>query len=51
LSTYIFVPADLEPAKILGTSIYGANVVGITGTLTRSTVCARRSASSTAGAS
>lgn len=32
LKTYIFVPADLEPAKILGTSIYGANVVGITGT-------------------
>jgi len=32
LKTYIFVPADLEPAKILGTSIYGANVIGITGT-------------------
>jgi threonine synthase len=32
LETYIFVPADLEKAKILGTSVYGANVVGVTGT-------------------
>jgi threonine synthase len=32
LESYIFVPADLEPAKILGTSIYGAHVVGVTGT-------------------
>jgi threonine synthase len=32
LESYIFVPADLEPAKILGTSIYGANVIGVTGT-------------------
>jgi threonine synthase len=32
LNTYIFVPSDLEPAKIMGTSIYGANVVGINGT-------------------
>src|SRR2546423_1531185 len=29
LNTYIFVPADLEPTKILGTSIYGAKVVGV----------------------
>jgi len=32
LEAYIFVPSDLEAAKILGTSIYGANVVGVTGT-------------------
>jgi threonine synthase len=32
LDSYIFVPADLEPAKILGTSIYGANVIGVKGT-------------------
>jgi threonine synthase len=32
LQSYIFVPADLEPAKILGTSIYGAKVIGVTGT-------------------
>jgi threonine synthase len=32
LESYIFVPADLEPAKILGTSIYGAHVIGVHGT-------------------
>lgn len=32
LETYIFVPSDLEPAKILGTKVYGAKVVGVTGT-------------------
>ncbi|VTS08888.1 threonine synthase [Tuwongella immobilis] len=32
LDTYIFVPADLERAKILGTSVYGAKVIGVTGT-------------------
>src|SRR4051794_8803021 len=32
LDTYIFVPADLERAKILGTGVYGAKVVGVTGT-------------------
>src|SRR5216683_1018286 len=32
LESYIFVPSDLEPAKILGTSIYGAKVIGVTGT-------------------
>jgi threonine synthase len=32
LEAYIFVPADLERAKILGTSIYGAHLVGVTGT-------------------
>src|SRR3954451_19327487 len=29
LEAYIFVPSDLEKAKILGTSIYGARVVAI----------------------
>ena len=32
LESYIFVPADLEPTKILGTSIYGARVIGVHGT-------------------
>jgi threonine synthase len=32
LESYIFMPSDLEPSKILGTSIYGANVVGVRGT-------------------
>jgi threonine synthase len=32
LKSYIFVPADLERAKILGTSIYGAKVIGVRGT-------------------
>ena len=30
--SYIFVPADLEQGKILGTSIYGAKVIGVHGT-------------------
>src|SRR5262249_21166675 len=32
LESYILVPADLEKAKILGTSLYGAKVVGVNGT-------------------
>jgi len=32
LEAYIFVPSDLEPAKIIGTSIYGSKVIGVTGT-------------------
>jgi threonine synthase len=32
LASYIFVPADLEPAKVLGTTVYGARVIGVTGT-------------------
>jgi threonine synthase len=32
LESYIFVPADLEPTKILGTSVYGAKVIGVRGT-------------------
>jgi threonine synthase len=32
LESYIFVPSDLEPTKILGTSIYGAKVIGVNGT-------------------
>jgi threonine synthase len=31
LESYIFVPHDLEQGKILGTLIYGTNLVGITG--------------------
>lgn len=32
LTSYILVPADLERSKILNTSVYGANVVGVRGT-------------------
>src|SRR5437899_11093315 len=32
LESYIFIPSDLEPAKIIGTSVYGAKVIGVTGT-------------------
>ena len=32
LQSYIFVPSDLEPAKIMGTTVYGAKVVGVSGT-------------------
>src|SRR5438093_1953138 len=32
LESYIFVPSDLEKSKILGTSIYGARVIGVKGT-------------------
>jgi threonine synthase len=32
LASYIFVPSDLEPAKIMGTIVYGAKVIGVQGT-------------------
>ena len=32
LESYILIPADLEKSKILGTSLYGAKVVGVNGT-------------------
>jgi threonine synthase len=32
LRSYIFVPSDLERSKILGTSVYGARVIGVRGT-------------------
>jgi threonine synthase len=32
LEAYIFVPADLERAKVLGTSVFGAKVIGVRGT-------------------
>jgi len=32
LDTYILVPADLERTKIYGTAVYGAKVIGVTGT-------------------
>jgi threonine synthase len=32
LQSYIFVPHDLEPAKILGTTVYGATVIAVKGT-------------------
>ncbi|MFZ0321414.1 MAG: threonine synthase [Candidatus Sulfotelmatobacter sp.] len=31
LTAWIFIPSDLEPAKILGTQVFGANVVRIAG--------------------
>lgn len=32
METYVFIPYDLEQTKILGTLVYGANVIGIKGT-------------------
>lgn len=32
LDAYIFIPVDLERAKVIGTSIYGAKVIGVRGT-------------------
>lgn len=32
LESYIFIPSDLERSKILGTSIFGAKVIGVRGT-------------------
>ncbi len=32
LETFILVPADLERTKILGTAVYGAKVIGLSGT-------------------
>lgn len=32
LPSYIFIPADLETGKVLGTLVYGANLIGIHGT-------------------
>jgi threonine synthase len=31
LQSYIFIPADLEAGKVLGTLIYGSNLIGVTG--------------------
>jgi len=31
LKAWIFIPADLEPAKVLGTQVFGANLVRIAG--------------------
>jgi threonine synthase len=31
LKAWIFIPSDLEPAKILGTQVFGANVVRVSG--------------------
>ena len=32
MESYIFIPHDLEAGKILGTLVYGANVIGVRGT-------------------
>lgn len=32
LEAFIFVPQDLEQAKVLGTSVYGAKLIGVAGT-------------------
>jgi threonine synthase len=32
LKNYVFIPADLETGKVLGSLVYGANVIGIHGT-------------------
>ena len=50
LPAYVFVPADLEPAKIEHALAYGATVVPSTARTTTSTGCASRSPTSSAGA-
>ena len=35
LKAYVFIPADLEEQKILGTGVYGAQVIGVKGATTR----------------
>jgi threonine synthase len=32
LESYIFIPADLERSKVLGSSVFGARVIGVRGT-------------------
>ena len=32
LESYILIPSDLEKSKVLATQIYGANLIGVTGT-------------------
>jgi threonine synthase len=32
LKSFVFIPSDLEAGKVLGSSVYGTNVVGIDGT-------------------
>ncbi|MFO7254399.1 threonine synthase [Limnochorda sp.] len=32
LPAYLFVPADLEPEKILGAAVYGPHIIGVKGT-------------------
>ncbi len=32
LNSFVFIPSDLEPGKVLGSSVYGTNVIGIEGT-------------------
>ena len=42
LEAYIFIPADLERAKVLGTCVYGARVIGVRGTYDEvNRLCAR----------
>jgi threonine synthase len=31
LNAYVFIPADLEPEKVVATAVYGVNVVGVQG--------------------
>lgn len=31
MQSYVFIPADLEPAKILGAAVYGTNLVAVRG--------------------
>ena len=32
MEAFVFIPSDLEPGKILGSKIYGANLVAVDGT-------------------
>jgi threonine synthase len=51
LKTYILVPADLEPAKILNTQVYGANLIRIDGNYDHCNRLCSQIAESTTGAS
>jgi len=47
--TCVFIPADLEPAKVLNTAVYGARIVRINGNYDHVTASARRLRTSSAG--
>ena len=49
LQCYVFIPHDLEPAKILGAAIYRPHVVAVEGNYDDVNRCARRSQIDTAG--
>jgi threonine synthase len=49
LDTCVFIPADLEPAKVLNTAVYGGRIIRINGNYDHVNGCARRLQTSSAG--